>query len=947
MTADAAALKAWCEDALAAADARRDQDPETNPVKALAVALSQRLEAGDISTDAVDALIAELGVDAAAARAERLAGYAGARDPKVIEAAADAVMAVCPPGWREARAYLERPRAGIVFTAHPTFAAHPDSYAAIAKIASETTKAGRAAGVKALRAAPLSPPPAITLGQEHARVRLAIAEAADAAGAFNAALLQRVRTRFPDQWMELAPNVVTVATWVGYDLDGRTDIHWGQSLRLRLEEKTEQLGRYRAAVARCLEDMVSGEGARDTVAALGRRLADAEASASEDAAAFDGDLSNPDVAAHAANTLTRADPRRLVSIAEVRASLDAAVAEATQDDTRDALWLLRAQVAAFGLGAALIHQRINAAQLLNAVRADLDLPADAATLGRRARDRAARAIAETETRRINFASVFLEQTTARRQMMLASQILKHVDADAPIRFLIAECEDAVPVLAAVYLAKLYGCDRHIDVSPLFETSEALERGGRLMEQLLDTGEYQTYAKARGRVTVQIGYSDSGRFMGQVAAGLASERLQILIARAMEAQELAGLDAVIFNTHGESMGRGAHPDSLDQRIDYLMTPWTRSRFARADIGVVHETSFQGGDGYLHFATPELARATFAGVARAAFAPNPGDARDPFYADINFSWDFFQAVKGWQATLYENPDYRAALGPFGRNLLVTTGSRKSKRQSEGEAAQGPRSLRAIPHNAILQSLGAPINVAGGVGAAASHEFDRFIDWLAASPRAHTALRMAAAARRRSSLPALRAYAAVFEPAMWTARAYVRAEPAVAAPAALLAERLRSMRRTGSLARLANLAAADFAHLDRVLTAAPELDDPDPTWARQTLHALHGVRAALAMRVALLAARLPDFSPRKDVRKADLIDLALDMRIEEVLAFLDELFPEARPEAALLEAVEEEADDVAANAGGYPEVQASIVRPIRETYDSMRTIGVVLGHIYGAYG
>ena len=49
---------------------------------------------------------------------------------------------------------------------------------------------------------------------------------------------------------------------------------------------------------------------------------------------------------------------------------------------------------------------------------------------------------------INFQNLDHEKATARRQLMLAAQILKHIDSDQPIRLLIAECEHPVTVMNA-------------------------------------------------------------------------------------------------------------------------------------------------------------------------------------------------------------------------------------------------------------------------------------------------------------------------------------------------------------------------------------------------------------------------------------------------------------------------------------------------------------------
>jgi hypothetical protein len=76
-----------------------------------------------------------------------------------------------------------------------------------------------------------------------------------------------------------------------------------------------------------------------------------------------------------------------------------------------------------------------------------------------------------------------------------AQILGHIDADAPIRMLVAECEQPTTVLAALYFAKLFGIDDKVDVSPLFETESALEHGGRFLDALLAEPAYRDYAQA--------------------------------------------------------------------------------------------------------------------------------------------------------------------------------------------------------------------------------------------------------------------------------------------------------------------------------------------------------------------------------------------------------------------------------------------------------------------
>ena len=57
---------------------------------------------------------------------------------------------------------------------------------------------------------------------------------------------------------------------------------------------------------------------------------------------------------------------------------------------------------------------------------------------------------------VDFGALLAEQASAARLMMTVAQIVKHVDGSAPVRFLIAETETGYTLLAALWLAKLFG-----------------------------------------------------------------------------------------------------------------------------------------------------------------------------------------------------------------------------------------------------------------------------------------------------------------------------------------------------------------------------------------------------------------------------------------------------------------------------------------------------------
>ena len=57
------------------------------------------------------------------------------------------------------------------------------------------------------------------------------------------------------RWREVRPVPFRFATWVGYDMDGRTDIGWNTSVRYRLAEKAERLAAYAADLASAAPDI--------------------------------------------------------------------------------------------------------------------------------------------------------------------------------------------------------------------------------------------------------------------------------------------------------------------------------------------------------------------------------------------------------------------------------------------------------------------------------------------------------------------------------------------------------------------------------------------------------------------------------------------------------------------------------------------------------------------
>ncbi|MEY4055261.1 MAG: hypothetical protein RL519_596, partial [Pseudomonadota bacterium] len=208
---------------LAALDARLQElhlrtaeTPLFNPVFQLGLELSRDLESGRLALADLAGLVAELECHGLQSRAERLARLVGPVDPAVNDASI-ARLADEEETFAAFAARWAKPLAHVVFTAHPTFLLSRAQGEAVATSASaETVDAGTCA------ASPAREP--ITLDSEHAQAMAALAHAHGARDRITCLLFAAARRRWPDQWRNLAPVPLRLASWVGYDMDGRTDI---------------------------------------------------------------------------------------------------------------------------------------------------------------------------------------------------------------------------------------------------------------------------------------------------------------------------------------------------------------------------------------------------------------------------------------------------------------------------------------------------------------------------------------------------------------------------------------------------------------------------------------------------------------------------------------------------------------------------------------------------
>lgn len=908
------------------------QTPLFNPVFQLGLELSRKLESGEMSLDHIESLVAEMECEGLRARAARLDHILGTIKPEENHAAIARVAGKTSDedDFTTFAVRWQRPAAHVVFTAHPTFLLSAAQSQAVAESASRGDLSEAAVCV-----APAERD-TITLDYEHEAAMTAIARGQKARDSIVGQLFDTAAARWPKRWRSLQPMPVRFAHWVGYDMDGRTDIGWSTSIRYRLLEKAQRLASYAESLKKAAPEMSA-------------QLARAQAHTAELASAFGQDLTVPEHLSAAANGLTADNPDKIVSLENMITRLENEARHADQDQARDLL-VVASAMRADGLGMGWIHFRVNASQLQNAIRRRIDPEGKLSLASQAALVRMRELLAEVKPLRSNFAALAIENSTAVRQFLAMAQILDHIDADAPIRMLVAECEEPTTILAALYFARMFGIEDKVDVSPLFETESALEHGGRFLEAVLAEPAYRDYARRRGRVAIQTGFSDAGRFVGQIPAALAIERLQGRLAESMAANGLTDVSALIFNTGGESMGRGCHPSSIDDRFDWQMSPWSRRRFLRANIRLEPEVSFQGGDGYLWFGSDELALAMVTRMAERPLWEADIDAPiDLFYRRTDLSLDFYRAIRSVQHEHLVSRTYSRAITAFGLGLLNDTGSRKSRRQSDiaSDRSMSLRQIRAIPHNAILQQLGYPVNVIAGVGTAADGNLEAIADMLRESARGRQLIRLVRAANALASIKTVAAYGELFNSAYWASRPYRGNEQHISDACLALAEYLTKDDRTGVFRRLASRLRVDAMKLYNLLHLLPLEEAPeDREHTRRSIGTLHALRIALFKHMFLRTVMVPPFSRANDISREDVLEMFFTLRIDDGLTQLRRAFP---VHLASIEdfAIDEPSDYPDSSATGYAGIHKEYIDPIARSYALSLRITTALANEFGAHG
>lgn len=486
---EASRLRGELADKLAELEKSAAANHLQSPVRNIALHISSLVQEGRTNLAGLSELVRLMTVNAFTYRARKLGRYVGecrtAENDNSLRALFEAQTRGADGktvAFEVFQAAVEREVFGIVITAHPTFSISSRLTRILADLACGSDEndgdkslddlIGEAAETPHGAADP------ITLDDEMDFSLMAIGNIRHALRRAYGILFSVARRTYPDDWQRLTPKLLTVASWVGYDLDGRADIGWTDTLKKRMTVERLALDDY-------LDALKDNSGLDD----VQERLRATAAMLDDDMERLDANPDDADAVGAFSRALVESLESRLVDLGWAVERLSEEINK--EGEGSEKLAVLRAEMANFGLAAAHTHVRINATQISNAIRHDVSLtssPEDPANRRRYLRNISA-LLENVKPETINFGSIMRERTSAKRLMMVVTQFLKFVDAGEPIRFLIAECNTAFTVLSALYFAKLFGIEDKIDISPLFETPQALEQGHDIIAELLDNPQY--------------------------------------------------------------------------------------------------------------------------------------------------------------------------------------------------------------------------------------------------------------------------------------------------------------------------------------------------------------------------------------------------------------------------------------------------------------------------
>lgn len=233
------------------------------------------------------------------------------------------------------------------------------------------------------------------------------------------------------------------------------------------------------------------------------------------------------------------------------------------------------------------------------------------------------------------------------------------------------------VLAVALLLKEAGVTKQLPIVPLFETLADLEAAAETVDALLRMPWYRKFVG--DRMVVMIGYSDSAKDAGQLAAAWAQYRAQEALA---EVAARHGVAVTLFHGRGGAVGRGGGPSA--QAI--------ASQPPGTVAGAIRVTE-QGEMIRFKLGTPAIAKATLSHYLTATLAATERPARAPGAVLREHMTQLAGAALASYRRCVRAPafvDFFEAITPSAELAALALGSRPARRARTRDLD----GLRAIP-------------------------------------------------------------------------------------------------------------------------------------------------------------------------------------------------------------------------------------------------------------
>lgn len=271
-----------------------------------------------------------------------------------------------------------------------------------------------------------------------------------------------------------------------------------------------------------------------------------------------------------------------------------------------------------------------------------------------------------------------EPSPETKEVIETCRVIAETPAGVIPAYIISMTRTPSDILAVHLFLKETGCTNDLPVAPLFETLNDLNNAANVMEQLLNINWYKGVID--NKQMVMIGYSDSAKDAGSLAAGWAQYRAQEAL---LKICNKAGVLLTLFHGRGGTIGRGGGP----AKVALLSQPPGSLQ------GGLRVTE-QGEMIRFKLGLPDLAINTLALYVDAILEANLLPPPDP-HEDWRKVMDELSEIsrKAYQDLVHHNEDfitYFYQATPEAELAKLPLGSRPAKRRPNG----GVESLRAIP-------------------------------------------------------------------------------------------------------------------------------------------------------------------------------------------------------------------------------------------------------------